>query len=387
MKNQSVRVILFLVAIIFAAGAMYFILAAEQRLGRQRAGERIVRDQSAALLSLIADLRAGQRSYVAIGQGHDFWVARVTGLLKTAQAKVGELGGVLQAPAARATLESAEVALENFSKLDARAQEHVSVNQLSAASDLIFSDGMELMENAASAVEAAQNQELQAHGAESAALRQRQAWIGAVGLIALVVVAMLLVPIPTPKDAGVAASAAAATETRAPTDTRPHHVQSADPAPAPELAEAARLCTELGRVMETSEVPPLLAHAAKLLDAAGLVVWVSDRSGDELKPVFTHGYSDKMVAQMSNIPRDAHNATALAFRSAQPRAVTATHQAHGAFVVPLITPAGCIGVFAAELRHGSEQRESTRALTTILGAQLATLVAAAPAGGTAAAQA
>ena len=215
MKNQSVRVILFLVAIIFAAGAMYFILAAEQRLGRQREGERNVRDQSAALLSLISDLQAGQRSYVAIGQGHDFWVARVTGLLKTAQAKVGELGGVLQAPAARATLESAAVAFENFSKLDARAQEHVSVNQLSAASDLIFSDGMELMENAASAVEAAQNQELQAHGAESAALRQRQAWIGAVGLIALVVVAMLLVPIPMPKDAGVAASAAA-TETRAP---------------------------------------------------------------------------------------------------------------------------------------------------------------------------
>jgi hypothetical protein len=131
----------------------------------------------------------------------------------------------------------------------------------------------------------------------------------------------------------------------------------------------------------------LLAHAAKLLDAAGLVVWVSDRTGDELKPVFTHGYSDKVVAQMSNIPRDAHNATALAFRSAQPRAVTATGQAHGAFVVPLITPAGCVGVFAAELRHGSEQRESTRALTTILGAQLATLVAATPASGTAAAQA
>ncbi len=387
MKNQSVRVILFLVAIIFAAGAMYFILAAEQRLGRQRAGERLVRDQSTALLALISDLRAGQRSYVAIGQGHDFWMTRVTSLLTTAQAKVGELGGVLQAPPARATLGSAEVALENFSKLDARAQEHVSLNQLSAASDLIFSDGMELMENAASAVEAAQNQELQTHGTASAALRQRQAWIGAVGLIALVIVAMLLVPIPTPKDAGVAAPAAAATETSAPTDARPQQVRSADPALTPELAEAARLCTELGRVMETSEVPPLLAHAANLLDAAGLVVWVSDRSGDELKPVFTHGYSDKIVAQMSNIPRDAHNATALAFRSAQPRAVTATGQTHGAYVVPLITPAGCVGVFAAELRHGNEQRESTRALTTILGAQLATLVAAAPASGTAAAQA
>ena len=387
MKNQNVRVILFLVAIVFAAGAMYFTIAAEQRLGRQRASERTVRDQSAALLALISDLRAGQRSYVAIGQGHEFWMARVTGLLTTAQTKLGELGGMLQAAPARATLESATVALDNFSKLDARAQEHVSLNQLSAASDLIFSDGMELMENAASAVESAQKQELQAQEGDASALRQRQAWIGAVGLIALVIVAMLLVPITTPKEAGATPAAALTTEASAPTDARPHHVRSADPALAPELAETARLCTELGRVMETSEVPPLLAHAAKLLDAAGLVVWVSDRTGDELKPVFTHGYSDKVLAQMSNIPRDAHNATALAFRSAQPRAVTATNQAHGAFVVPLITPAGCVGVFAAELRHGSEQRESTRALTMILGAQLATLVAATPASGTAAAQA
>jgi GAF domain-containing protein len=279
------------------------------------------------------------------------------------------------------------VALENFSKLDARAQEHVSLNQLSAASDLIFSDGMELMEAAASAVESAQSQELKAHEADSAALRQRQAWIGAVGLVALVIATMLLVPIPTPQDASVPARAMGTTETSAPTDARPQPVAPVDPGLAPDLAETARLCIELGRVMETSEVPPLLAHAATLLDAAGLVVWVSDRTGSELKPVFTHGYSDKIVATMSNMSRDAQNATALAFRSAQPRAVTSTNQTHGAFVVPLITPAGCVGVFAAELRHGSEQRESTRALTMILGAQLATLVAAAPASGTAAAQA
>jgi CHASE3 domain sensor protein len=387
MKNQSVRVVLFLVAVIFAAGAMYFILSAEQRLARQQAVERNVRDQSAALLALISDLRAGQRSYVAIGQGHDFWLARVTGLLTTAQAKVGELEGTLQVAPAREALGAAAVALENFSKLDARAQEHVSLNQLSAASDLIFSDGMELMENAGSAVESALNQELKAQAVASTALRQRQAWIGAIGLVALVIVAMLLVPIPSAQEASDTASTTVATPAGAPASAPSGEARPVDPAPAPDLAETARLCTELGRVMETSEVPPLLAHAAKLLDAAGLVVWVSDRTGDELKPVFTHGYSDKVVAQMSNIPRDAHNATALAFRSAQPRAVTATGQAHGAFVVPLITPAGCVGVFAAELRHGSEQRESTRALTTILGAQLATLVAATPASGTAAAQA
>jgi hypothetical protein len=368
MKNHSVRVVVFLVAVVFAAGAMYFIIAAEQRLDRQRAEERIVRDKSAALLGLIADLRAAQRSYVAIGQGHDFWVARVASLLPAAQMQVSELGGVLRAQPARDALESASVALENFSKLDARAQEHVSANQMSAASDLVFSDGMELTDSAASAVELAQTLELQANEAASKALRQRQAWTGMLGLVALVIVAMVLVPVPTAPAAAAQPVAASGTNTNG-------------------LLETARLCTELGRVIETSEVPPLLAHAAKLLDAAGLVVWVSNRAGDELKPAFTHGYSEKVVAQMSNIPRDAQNATALAFRSAQPRAVAATNQAHGAFVVPLITPTGCVGVFAAELRHGNEQRDSTRALTMILGAQLATLVAASPSSGTAAAHA
>ncbi|HEY7447103.1 MAG TPA: hypothetical protein VH702_03085 [Vicinamibacterales bacterium] len=387
MKNLTVRVVLFLVAIIFAAGAMYLIIATEQRLSAQRATERVVRDQSAALLGLISDLQAGQRSYVAIGQGHEFWLARVTNHLTTAQAKVNDLRGALRAEPARATLEGAVVALENFSKLDARAQEHVSLNQLSAASDLIFSDGMELMEAARSAVVSAQTQELQVQENDSAALRQRQAWVGAAGLVALVIVAMLLVPISTPQEASGSSPATTSSDLTAPSDVQPQKVVTAESGPAPDLAEAARLCTELGRVMETSEVPPLLAHAATLLDAAGLVVWVSDRTGGDLKPVFTHGYSDKIVAQMSTMSRDAQNATALAFRSAQPRAVTATSQAHGAFVVPLITPAGCVGVFAAELRHGSEQRESTRALTMILGAQLATLVAAAPASGTAAAQA
>jgi hypothetical protein len=156
---------------------------------------------------------------------------------------------------------------------------------------------------------------------------------------------------------------------------------------APDLAAAARLCTEFGRVMETREVPPLLARAAEILDAAGVVVWVSDRAGVELRPVLSHGYSDKVVAQMRSIPRDAQNAAALAFRSAQLRVVASTDVTNGAVVAPLMTPAGCVGVLAAELRHGSEQHEATCALATILAAQLATLMGAAPSTGSAQAQA
>jgi len=145
----------------------------------------------------------------------------------------------------------------------------------------------------------------------------------------------------------------------------------ATPEPAPDLSAAAHLCTELARVLETREVPPLLKDAAKVLDAVGLVVWLSDRSGTELRPALAWGYSDKAIAQVCSMRRDAHNATATAFRSAQMCIVNGSDIATGAVVIPLITPSGCVGVLAAELRHGGAQRESVRALATIFAAQLA----------------
>jgi GAF domain-containing protein len=51
----------------------------------------------------------------------------------------------------------------------------------------------------------------------------------------------------------------------------------------------------------------------------------------------------------------------------------------GALAVPLMTSAGCIGVMAAEIRHGREASESARALARIVAAQFATLVGLAPA--------
>jgi len=47
-------------------------------------------------------------------------------------------------------------------------------------------------------------------------------------------------------------------------------------------------------------------------------------------------------------------------------------------VTPVMGPSRCIGVLALELRGGTEQRESVRALAMILAAQLATLVSAVP---------
>jgi transcriptional regulator with XRE-family HTH domain len=143
---------------------------------------------------------------------------------------------------------------------------------------------------------------------------------------------------------------------------------------APDLLAAAHLCTELGRVYETQEAVPLLQRAADILDAVGLIVWAWDPQGTELRPALAHGYSDRVLAQLPKVRRDADNATAAAFRTTHTCIVNGSDTASGAVVVPLMTSSGCVGVFAVELQHRGEQREPVRALATIFAAQLAILI-------------
>jgi len=133
---------------------------------------------------------------------------------------------------------------------------------------------------------------------------------------------------------------------------------------------------DLAREGEGNDASLMLRRAAGLLDAVGLVVWTWDAKESELVPALAHGYSDQVLAQMPTVRSDADNATAAAFRSAQTCIVKSSEEANGAVVVPLMTPSGCVGVFAVELPRGAEQREPVRALTTSLAAQFADLLRA-----------
>jgi len=157
----------------------------------------------------------------------------------------------------------------------------------------------------------------------------------------------------------------------APSHTSSTSSTSSTTSTEPNLLAAAHLCTELGRADETGEAAPLLQRAANILDAVGLIVWAWDPQGTELRPALAHGYSDKVLAQLPRVRRDANNATAAAFRSTRTCIVNGSEMASGAVVVPLMTWEGCVGVLAVELQHGGEQRESVRALATIFAAQLA----------------
>jgi transcriptional regulator with XRE-family HTH domain len=145
--------------------------------------------------------------------------------------------------------------------------------------------------------------------------------------------------------------------------------------PDPDVQAVASLCTRFGQVASPDDLPPLLRESADILNAAGLIVWLWDPSVNGLRAGLLYGYSEKVRSQLPTVPRDADNATAAAFRSAETCVIEGNGHVRGALVIPLLTPDECAGVLAIELEQGGEQRPCLRAVATIIGAQLAHLAA------------
>jgi transcriptional regulator with XRE-family HTH domain len=150
---------------------------------------------------------------------------------------------------------------------------------------------------------------------------------------------------------------------------------TAPPVFEPDLTAVARLCTDFGRLGDNTGLLPLLERTRRLLDAVGLIVWLWDSATAELEPALVYGYSERVVAHLPRVRRDADNLTAAAFRTAQTCGVGGSDRVNGALVVPLMTPSGCAGVLAIEFPCGREQTDSIRAVATILAAFVAQLVA------------
>jgi transcriptional regulator with XRE-family HTH domain len=142
----------------------------------------------------------------------------------------------------------------------------------------------------------------------------------------------------------------------------------------PSMPALAHLCTACGRIEQLDDLPPLLERAARLLDATGLIIWIWNDAAHQLLPGPAYGYSPKVLAQLPAVSRDADNATAAAFRSAQPQILRGGERSCAALVLPLLTSTGCIGVLAIELQRRGEQLDSTHAAATILASLIAQLV-------------
>jgi hypothetical protein len=207
--------------------------------------------------------------------------------------------------------------------------------------------------------------------------------LGAAGVFALFVVVALTLDARTSRADAVPSITQPAPSAETPVDAGASRVSSPPSAyttarPAgPVLRKAAELCTNLGRVSDVEELRRLVGQAADVIDASGLIVWMSIAGGKELYPALAHGYSDEMLSRLPPLSRSADNAAARAFRSGQLQIVLARPgSSNGAVVAPLLTSIGCVGVVSAEIRGGGESSESVQALAAIVAAQLAMVVPA-----------
>jgi transcriptional regulator with XRE-family HTH domain len=148
--------------------------------------------------------------------------------------------------------------------------------------------------------------------------------------------------------------------------------------PDVDFMAVAQVCTGFASVGHAAELQSLLHEAATIVDASGLIVWLWEPSTEELRPALVVGYSEKVLAQLPTVNRDADNPTAAAFRSGQPCVIGGSnHGGGGALVVPLVEADGCAGVLAMEFQDGREQSPSVHAASMIFAAAMSQLVTAA----------
>jgi GAF domain len=349
----------------------------------------------------LLDLRAAQLGYAAAGQAGDRWVARVAQTLEALRANVQTLRAQATTPEALAGLDATTAALNEFAKSDKRAAEYVRTDMRQLAGDVVFGDGIERTDAALATVEQVRLAELQAREALVGTFRSRQVFALIAGAAASVLVVLLLVPRARSTRAAETPQASQAVEPEPTPQNVPQPepmievelatepsdgalepvlaslaqvtVEAAPPATT-DFAGVASLCVDLARVVDTRALPSLLDRTASLLDASGIILWIADPDGRELNPIFAQGYPQQLVNRLGTIPRDAENATAAAFRTSLLQTVMADEISGGAIAAPLVTPGGCVGVMAAEVRNDSERQDAKLAAATIVAAQLATLV-------------
>lgn len=380
--------------------------------------ERVFTDLSWALTLTLSDLRAAQEAYVAAGQDRLFWTAKVNSHLDTVHSGLENLLRLATDTASIEALDSAVGAVADFERVDGRAREHVELEQPLLASDLIFTDGLELAARAATNVELARATERTTRNTTIRAARSSQAMMVATAVGISVFAVLLLVPLgredgPAPFESRDAerTQAAFSSEQGSSVEDRkildnlelnaaapslieeavgpsPTALDSAPtPAangPVPDPRVAAALCTDLCNVTGTSELPELLARAAALINATGIIIWVRDSSGHSLRPAIGHGYSTRALVRLGSLPEGGNNATSVAYRSTHMQVVERDDTKSGALAAPLLAANTCVGVLSAELRAGWESSEAVQATAAILAAQLATLLSADPSAETAA---
>ena len=372
---MRIRAARFTVTLLAGGGvlAASFVWIVEQRTGESVVALADSSQRLARMSETVAGIGTAQRSYVAPGQLDEPWFERTSALLDKLSIDIEQAPASLRSPGAADAMEALADSADALVAADARTRQNLGIGQDMMASDVIFSDGHNIIDTMIVGLRDLQVDEQEAHEAQLASLtRQRWATLGALAVVWTIGL-LSLARRSAPTAAPVAEPAPPMPVE--PTEAREMRATDTDPL---DLAIVAELCTDLSRVTSPSALPDLLGRAARILDASGLILWIS--AGEQLFPVVGHGYPPDVLARLAPLGRQGDNAAAAAWRTGQLTVVQSTGPSdHGAIVAPLLGLDECVGVLAAEVRHGVADRPAMHALATVIAAQLATVVPAWPA--------
>ena len=379
MRSRAVRLTLSAMAVGVLAAAAFFVFQTEQQIEHQRADAMRFEERIRAVDRALADLRMGLQAYVAAGQSADTWIPKVTGMSAEAARGVDDLRAVAATADARASLMEAAATITDLAQVDRRIVDYLKSGQDVMAADMVYSEAGQKVAQAANQVDAARA--LEGQGVDVAERISRRRQLYALGAAAAVGALTLLLLGAAPASHPRVEVEAKKVEAVAPLDDElSFKVRSEPRHSTPIMKVASEICTDLARVNESADLEKLLGRAADLMDASGLVVWMGNSVGGDLRPVAAHGYSAQTIAKMPAVPKNANNAAAAAYRTGALQIVLARPgTSSGALVAPLLTPDGCIGALSAEIKGRGETSDSTQSLSILFAAQLASVLGPVPA--------
>jgi hypothetical protein len=379
MQRRSIRITILALLLILGigAGSVVWSIDRQQRAlaaSRDGATERLVR-----ILSAVGDIASAQQSYVAPGQSTAAAFEQTASQIQRIYAELQLVRPALQSVEAAELLGVLTAAIETLVEADGSARGHLGTGQTLWAAEVVYGQARDTRATMTQAVRGLQAAESRAVQTKQDALAQT-AWavlgiaggVWALGLIALAW---------SPRQPRVVQAQPAADPL--PLEPAPAAIEAALAASTVDLARAAAICTDISRLTSGTAVTDILARTAGALDATGIILWLG--AGDDLYAAAAHGYDERVIARLGAIPRSADNATAAAWRNGTVGYVRGDVVSNGAIVAPMFGPEGCIGVLAAEVRHGREADADTRAVTAVIAAQLAMVLAAWPGPSTASA--
>jgi hypothetical protein len=386
MQTRAVRLSLLALLLLAGLGAGLLAWDAQERLDDLRSVERDVDDRLDRLAVNVAAFGSAQQASVIPGQAQGDALAQGASLLKQIDEDLAALRSQARSTAGVAASAAFAETLESAVKTDTRAREHLRIGQELMAADLVATEGRQSIETLGTLVADVRRAERAASDEERQATKTRTATTA--GAVTLLWVLGLFVLAKVPGVASVSERDAATREPERPQRATLDSGRRSLPTPEPstvDMVEAAAVCTALSRVATAAEIPPVLARAADVLDATGLIIWLG--AGEELFAAASHGYHPRVLARLGPIRRHAENATAAAWRACALRVVEGDGTNNGAVVVPLFGPStslgpwsdGCIGVVTIELRGGREHDVTTQSVAAMFAAQLASVLAAWPA--------